>query len=495
MAIRYVDSSVASSGNGQAWATAWKAIANITGLAAGDIVYFSGGPAGGAGQSYAVPTTGWSPIGGTGTNRITYQIGQDSAHNGIATFVHANAFLINCDNVVISGDAGDGQMHFKLQSGGGDFPFNLTGHSGWRLSYINGGSACSRTWIYAFGNGTQNFEVDHCFFHKLTEVDDDAICYFSIDAARPYDDTKIHHNEFHCPRRAGVKPDGFGDDFFAGKNWSGVSFYNNKLLGYSVGSGYLGGQHQDGSQPLGGDRIKWYNNYAQDVSNYPFYGDAFYAGFTNLYVFNNIIAIVDSGLRIEDSPQGISVGSEMNNAPFSNIIVTNNIIVDYGQHYAINVGDGGSGTIAYGANVGLWNNIATNNTNSDTGHPTFGNSGNPGVTNINNVNLAIATGAGIWTSYVQNRADIADFHLLATATQFIGHGTNLSSNAAQCPEIQFDRDGVQRPTSGAWDIGPYQYVSGGGGGGVVQKASIGILAGAGVGATSKVIRPIRASLR
>ncbi|HLX96783.1 MAG TPA: hypothetical protein VKU37_13650, partial [Verrucomicrobiae bacterium] len=42
----YVDSTVGASGTGTSWATAWKALSNITGVKAGDTVYISGGPSG-----------------------------------------------------------------------------------------------------------------------------------------------------------------------------------------------------------------------------------------------------------------------------------------------------------------------------------------------------------------------------------------------------------------------------------------------------------------
>ncbi|HLX96280.1 MAG TPA: hypothetical protein VKU37_11105, partial [Verrucomicrobiae bacterium] len=54
----YVDSTVSASGTGTSWATAWKALSNITGVKAGDTVYISGGPSGSS-QTYSVSS--WAP--------------------------------------------------------------------------------------------------------------------------------------------------------------------------------------------------------------------------------------------------------------------------------------------------------------------------------------------------------------------------------------------------------------------------------------------------
>jgi hypothetical protein len=161
----------------------------------------------------------------------------------------------------------------------------------------------------------------------------------------------------------------------------------------------------------------------------------------------------------------MSIGSEipngnnttMSSAPFNNIVVCNNLIADYTWHPATSVGDGGAGTISYGINIGIWNNVATNNGAVANGHPVFGNQGNPKVANVANVNfLPMATGSGVFVNYAQKHGDTADFHLVSSATALIGKGTNLSANAAECPEIMFDRDGKPRPATGAWSVGLYE---------------------------------------
>src|SRR6266850_1362096 len=165
MSIRYVDSSVATSGNGQSWASAWKAIANISGLGAGDIVYFSGGAQGGSGKSYTVPGSGWTPLAGTAAKRITYQIGQDAGHNGIASFSGSGPFLTgNLSGVTVSGDAGDGKQHFQVGSVGSGV-INANNANGFTVSYVNFGRQSNGL---IGGNPCQNLQIDHCFFYKLT---------------------------------------------------------------------------------------------------------------------------------------------------------------------------------------------------------------------------------------------------------------------------------------------------------------------------------------
>jgi hypothetical protein len=432
----YVDANATGSKNGTSWTNAWTALSQITGVGAGDTVYISGG-------NYTLPSGGWAPSAGT------YQIGQDAGHNGTATFTGSGSFLKGGFNgVTVSGDAGDGKQHFQVGNLGSVPAIDCSNTTRLTVSYVNFGQ---KPKAFLSANPGSGIQVDHCYFYKLTSSDNSVI-WMQMPTNAPANNTKFFKNELFAPYDS--TRDGFGDDVVGAADYAGFSFYNNSVIAYPI-TNYASGQHMDGAQPLRGSFLKFYNNYFQDITNYAVYGDAVHGGFTDFYVFNNVIVLVSSKVQSMSAPQGIAIGSETNSAPFKNVVVSNNLIADYTQHNAANVGDGGSGTISFQGNNGLWNNIAT----FSTANPVF--RGNPPdkVSNINNVNV---TSASPFVRYQQNHGDTADFHLVSGAASLIGKGTNLSSNAAACPEIVFDRDGNKRPASGAWDIGPYQYVSGGG---------------------------------
>jgi T5SS/PEP-CTERM-associated repeat protein len=105
----YVDTAATGSNNGTSWANAWTSISSATGssVAPGDTVYISNG-------SYA----NFNPKSGTVGNPITYKIGQQAGHNGTVTFTGSGTWLSNENNLIISGDAGDGQMHFATSGYG-----------------------------------------------------------------------------------------------------------------------------------------------------------------------------------------------------------------------------------------------------------------------------------------------------------------------------------------------------------------------------------------
>jgi hypothetical protein len=449
----YVDSTATGAKNGTSWANAWTALSQIANPAAGDTVYISGGPSGGS-QTYNISAP-WVPTSGSASGgRVTYQIGQDALHNGTAVFNCAglNSFISgNPAYINFVGDAGDGKMHFSIASDltGQLAAFTWSGAtSNVRIGYVNLNSQGNEA--FDFFQGASSVEVDHTYYNGTPSANEDHC--FTIDSYnQTWDNSLIHDNTWRMAHA--VPESNMGDDGLQGKNWSGVSIYNNSLIGVGV-SNYQGGQHQDAAQPLGGDHIKYYNNYIQDMVNYAFYGDAFYGGFTSVYLYNNVVALITPGVQNNPGAAGLVIGSELTNAPFNDIVVCNNIVADYASHIAIAIGTGGSGSISYGSNLRVENNIVTNNQSGTPIRP------DSHFTNSNNV---VSSGVGYFVSYTANKANTANFHLVSPDTTLIGAGANLTS-VSSFAGVTLDRDGNQRPATGSWNIGPYGVTGSGPGG-------------------------------
>jgi hypothetical protein len=431
----YVDSAATGANNGTSWANAWTSLTQISGVSSGDTVFISGGPAGST-RTYS-QTSAWSPVNGG-----TYRIAQDSSHNGTAVFKispSASDGWINAtmQNVVISGDAGDGQMHFQLDPSM-LFPVFGSGSSNFRFSYVNCGSVDAG---FYFNGINGSIEIDHCYLNKVTNAAHDSIGFLNC-AGFGFDTVKIHDNEFHAPHSTSA--DGWGDDFWNGTSWSGVSFYNNKYISYGI-SNYLASQHQDGAQPLGGDHIKIYNNYFENITNYAVFFNGL-AGFSNCYVYNNIISLTESVVQKFASPVGIAIGPQGSGIAFDTIVVANNLVADYGSHRSISLKASGSTTASW-KNCNVSNNISLNSPGSTLGIFEL----DPSITAAHNVALtSLANGGSHFVSYTPMKSvPPNDFHLLSTDTTFKGKGSNLSTY------FNTDKDGVTRAQGAAWDIGPY----------------------------------------
>src|SRR5258708_33590767 len=101
--------------------------------------------------------------GSSASNRTTYKIGQDSQHNGTAIFSSSNGGTwfagnnsVNTQNITVSGDAGDGQQHFKLS--GYSQMANGASVANWHISYVN----CQNIGSVASFSPAHCLEIDHC---------------------------------------------------------------------------------------------------------------------------------------------------------------------------------------------------------------------------------------------------------------------------------------------------------------------------------------------
>jgi hypothetical protein len=362
---------------------------------------------------------------------------------------------------VISGDAGDGAQHFQVNGAGR--VIDASGSTDLRVAYLKVPSANQS---FAYFNGGTQIEIDHCYYYKVagSSSDEDNFAYFGVNGST-WDVNKIHDCVFYCPHQNGGAGD--GDDFIQGGD-SGVSIYNNSLIGYNVSS-YPRGQHQDGWQPLGGSYFKFYNNYCQNIGNYALFGDGLFGPFTNFLCFNNVGIITDPTVA-SLNPQGLIIGSDggyysQNNNTWdtmTNCAIVNNLVIDYTQaNTAGHMANGFNYTInAQGQDKFIncigYNNIVVNG-GSFFWESTVANGANPV--------LSVGQASSNFVSFSPNSATPANnnFNLRNTATALIGQGINLTNKVASLritgPDFTQDFNGNPRPTSGAWDIGPYQYVS------------------------------------
>jgi hypothetical protein len=350
--------------------------------------------------------------------------------------------------VIISGDAGDvldmttrKDAHIILSNI--NEPIDANSTIGVRFSYVNCGSTDHGIRL----NDATQVEIDHIYLNKNAASSDDfAISSVNV-AGAAYDVNKYHHNHIRVIRSSC----GEGDDGIQGVG-GGVSVYNNWLISYS--GTYTGGQHGDGIQPLSANFLKIYNNYFADWPNYAVFCDAYVGDFTHVRIYNNIAAITDSGLNSCDAIKGIVAGpdggafSNLGRWPaFTDFVMVNNIAVDFTTHDSF-VLENNPGQSSVFSQCAFQNNIIINS----------GGAGIDGsVTNNHNVTFTSAQAPSHFVSYATDSA-ANDYHIINSSESSLKDaGVTLSAY------FSTDAEGNTRPQGSAWDIGPYEFVVGGGG--------------------------------
>jgi hypothetical protein len=264
----FVDSSVATSGDGLSWATAWKNLTDVDAnkVQAGAIVYISGGPSRSS-QTYAV--SHWVPVRGTPSAPITYRIGQDAAHNGTAIFSGTEDFLAGNgppgtvgflpppNNTTIRGDACDGQMHFQMRgysgvlTGGGGGYVDL---SHFRLAYVDMGDMDIGSVAFSL-NTISDVEIDHVYCRDIGASSEQWI-HINVPEGS-WDSNRFHHLTLHLPKNSNGGAGGL-------LGLSGVTVHDSLIAGYAS-STYTRTGGQTALHALGGSYVKVFNNLFVDL--------------------------------------------------------------------------------------------------------------------------------------------------------------------------------------------------------------------------------------
>jgi hypothetical protein len=260
---------------------------------------------------------------------------------------------------------------------------------------------------------------------------------------------------------------GGGDDGLQGGH-TGISVYNNRIIGYNVDH-YPRRQHQDGWQPLLGSYFKCYNNYFQDIGNYALFGDGFYGTFDHFIVFNNVAVLTDPVIQAA-TPQGLNIGTDggyynQNHrtwAKLSGLSICCNVVVDYRPtNIAGRLANGFNYSVAMAAkdtytNCSCYNNIVVNSGVFLLEHSQYGM-----VANGSNISLTDAAARAHFVSFSSNTATPGNNYHLRPGSSLRNRGVNLSFLVASLgitgPSFMMDLDGNSRPTTGSWDVGPYQF--------------------------------------
>jgi hypothetical protein len=251
-----------------------------------------------------------------------------------------------------------------------------------------------------------------------------------------------HNNVFLASRGPGsVNGNSAGGDDCIQSVGSGSVIYSNVFVGFVI-TNYNAGQHQDGIQTWA-NNLQIYGNYFFNLGNSATFiapgGTA--TDITNVWIYNNVA---------ENCAEGYCLGNNngLQTANLHNCLIANNVLCDSMEvNYPNIIGSDCT-------NNWYADDIVVNNVWINSGTPTLSSS----LSSSNNFTTLSPSGvAGAFVSYAlpTNTATMTtnqfDFHLTASATNFIGKGASLTGCFAT------DKDGNVRPLLGAWDIGAYEW--------------------------------------
>jgi hypothetical protein len=491
-AIWYVDNAATGANNGTSWANAWSSFSSVvwgtSGVKAGDTLYISGGS---TSKTY---TETWT-VGASGTAGSPIRIAIDAAnpsHNGTVIFDYNYAgdqgslTAITCLRNYITFDGSVGsECHIAINNlrnymnrmvAIGIYADSSVGVVIDHIASTN----CNNPIRIASATG---FRVSNC---NLRQVRGDA-CIAAAGSSGSWDANLVYSNFCEVLYNGAVPPG--KTSVYVGADGvqctSGLSIFGNKFL-VTKTSVYTSDQHPDMVQAVG-YYLKIYGNEFNNIGDSAIdYGC--YSGNSNphdVWIYNNVFRITAS---IDPYPEFFRFyGYGLAVASISNFKILNNTFIDNNFQYRVVRFDTFGGNPTASGNE-IKNNLFYNCGGGNAAAPvvyidpsssftssSFAIDGNvycqtntANYVYIMGTNYSTAswvsghephgsTGVPKLVSYTPFAASGNDFHLQATDTVAKDKGVSLSSY------FTTDKDGVARPQGPAWDIGAYEYASGGGG--------------------------------
>jgi hypothetical protein len=462
----YVDNAAVQSNNsGTTWANAWKSFASIVwgtgGVQPGDTVYISGGSSQKVyNEPFRVGTSGRADA------WVTVASSTDAGHNGRVVIDGGNVntdlggFICGANYCRVTGMPNTNIVVANWVTSTTDREKGIGFYAGIPSHHIIEGICISNANNGFYYNGSADIEIRNCL---LTGIRGDYAfrCNGYVGPlATDFERMRIHHNTVLLNADfvgGNGGPDGVGCA-------NGVTLHDNVFR--CVNGPVTLGQHPDGIQSLGG-YVKVYNNYFANFLNagIKFEPSAPMTEWRECYAYNNVIVVDDPALTSNTTinGKGIELGSGTAMKNVINVIVANNTFVDL-LGLAVN---GGAGTWPVTSLIVENNaiyNCGKNGSLAGAMGPTamvFNynqiEAGTDGRTRVvidalgNGATYATFTQAFIpidtilFARYTP-RTPGNDFHMKKRLI-----GVNLSNYFGT------DKDGLLRPTTGAWTIGAYEF--------------------------------------
>ncbi len=438
----YVDNVVATSGNGQSWASAYKNFSNITwsAIKPGDTLYISGGS---TSKTYTSPLT--IEASGTASSRINVRVGQDTGHAGTVILDGANIQggknYITIDGSV-NGVAKLWVKNITDSSKDNGWAFDVSGSTGFIIKYVTI-TNCNNGINFTYGN---NYEVSNS---SITGRGDTLIrgIYSGLNG---WDANKIHDNYLEMWYALGDGPNGGSGGPDGIQVGHSTSIYNNSFQEVRNGNIAIG-QHPDNLQ-LAGFNIKVYDNSFLNIGDSNIDYDVWASGaIQNLWIYNNLFR---QTITMDPVPENIriySTGAAMNTV--TGLKILNNTFVDQrpgivaegGQLIGISFNKGGTGS---GSGNEIRNNLAYGTVDGISMKYGWG---SQFVLAFSNNIYPQAQSEDPSESVGVPSLD-ANFAPIATDNLARDRGMTLSY-------FSTDKLGTLRPQGSAWDIGAFEYSS------------------------------------